>query len=85
MRMGRKSDMQKDLWSAPCAKFGRGPDGESKAGREASTTGAQRREVGNDAEVGLWVILEVWPGLPEPARRAVVAILRSLRSRCPRV
>jgi len=61
---------------------GRTGAGQSKSqtGRETSTTGAQRREVAAAAEVALAVMLEVRPGLPEYARRAVVAILRWLQS-----
>ena len=53
---------------------------ESQTGRDASTAGAQRREAGADAGVGLLVILAAWSHLPEHVRRAVVAIVRSSQS-----
>ena len=45
---------------------------ESKAGRETSTTGAQRREGVGDPYGELAVVVEVWGKLPGAVRRAIL-------------
>ena len=57
--------------------------GVSKAGRETSTTGAQRKTTAvlraAPGSAQLAAIVDAWPKLPEPVREAVVAIVRALQ------
>jgi hypothetical protein len=50
----------------------------SKAGRETSTTGAQRREVVGDLHDELAVVVEAWVRLPGVVRLAILGAVRAL-------
>ena len=49
----------------------------SKAGRETSTTGAQRREGVGDPHDELAVVVDAWVRLPGVVRRAILGAVRA--------
>jgi len=57
-------------------RTGAGQNG-SKAGRETSTTGAQRREGVGDLHDELAVVVEAWVRVPRVVRRAILGAVRA--------
>lgn len=49
----------------------------SKAGRETSTTGAQRGKPANGPHGELAVVIEAWEDLPEDARKAILGAVQA--------
>ena len=50
---------------------------ESKAGRGASTTGAQRAETAGHPDNDVQVVIDSWAALPEPVRLAIIGAVRA--------
>ena len=61
---------------------GRTGAGQSRpqAGRETSTTGAQRKEAVGALEADVGAVLDGWAQMPKAARRAIVLLLRALQA-----